>query len=88
MTNLVKLEFTTIHINGNNDLHEFFYAEMYLDTLNLEDTIKERNATTNQEKAKAMILLHYHIHEDLKLKYLTIKHPHMSWSKFKERCGH
>ena len=57
---------------------------MHVDVVNLENTIKEENVTTNQEKAKAMIFLHHHIYEDLKSEYLIVKVPHILWNKLKE----
>ena len=57
---------------------------MHLDAMNLKNTIKEGNATTNREKVKATIFLRHRIHEDLMLEYLTIKDPHILWNKLKE----
>ena len=48
MTNLAKLQFTTLHINGNNYLSWVLGVEMHLNTMNLENTIKEEIAMTNQ----------------------------------------
>ena len=49
-----------------------FDAEIHLDAMNLRETIKEGNATSIQEKAKAMC---HHLHEGLNMEYLTIKDP-------------
>ena len=66
MTNLMKLEFTTLHNNDNNYLSWVLDAKMHLDAMNLINTIKEGNAMISQKKAKTMIFLRQHIHEDLK----------------------
>jgi len=39
--------------------------------MNLGNTIKEDNQASQQDRAKAMIFLCYHLHEELKTEYLT-----------------
>ncbi|XP_057247293.1 uncharacterized protein LOC104901534 [Beta vulgaris subsp. vulgaris] len=60
-------------------------AEIHLDAKDLGDTIKEENKATSQNKAKAMIFLRHHLHEGLKIEYLTVKDPQVLWSNLKER---
>jgi len=43
--------------------------------MDLGDIIKDDNEKSSQNKVKAMIFLHRHLHEELKIKYLTIKDP-------------
>ena len=52
MSSLTKLEFLALDINSNNYLSWVFDAEIHLDVINLGETIKERNITSSQEKAK------------------------------------
>ncbi|XP_056695040.1 uncharacterized protein [Spinacia oleracea] len=49
---------------------------------------KKEIKTTSQNKAKAMIFLRHHLHEGLKIEYLTIKDPQVLWSNLKERYDH
>ncbi|XP_074327892.1 uncharacterized protein LOC141665808 [Apium graveolens] len=56
--------------------------------MGLSDTIKERNKTSEQDKAKAMIFLRHHLDEGLKTEYLTIKYPSILWKDLKERYDH
>ena len=51
-------------------------AEIHLDAMNLGETTKEGNMTSSQEKVKVMIFLRHHLHEELKIEYLTIKDPY------------
>lgn len=44
-------------------------AEIHLDAMGLDDTIKHENNASLQDRAKAMIFLHRHIHEGLKNEY-------------------
>ena len=52
---------------GNNYLSWVFDAKIYLDAMNLGETIKEGNTTLSQENAKAIIFLRHHLHEGLKI---------------------
>jgi hypothetical protein len=75
MAHLTKPEFVALDISGKNYLPWTLDAEIHLTANNLGDTIKDENKVTPQEKAKAMIFLRHHIHEDLKTEYLTVKDP-------------
>ena len=46
MSNITKLEFITIDISGKNYLEWTLDAEIHLDAMNLEETIKEGNETS------------------------------------------
>ncbi|KAL4352680.1 hypothetical protein GQ457_06G007630 [Hibiscus cannabinus] len=73
MTNLAKIKFAALDISGNNYLSWILDVEIHLDANGLRNTIKEGNAESAQNKAKAMILLRRHLHEGLKVEYLTVK---------------
>jgi hypothetical protein len=73
MVSLTKFEFIALDISGKNYLPWTLDAEIHLTTNNLRDTIKNENKASPQEKAKAMIFPSYHLHEDLKTEYLTVK---------------
>jgi hypothetical protein len=75
MENLTKLEFVALYISGKNYLPWTLDAEIHLTANNLGDTIKDENKGSPQEKAKIMIFLRHHLHEDLKIEYLTVKDP-------------
>ena len=79
MSNLAKLEFVALDITGKNFLSWI---------LDAENTIKEKNTTSIQEKAKTMISLRRHLHEGLKAEYLTVKDPLVMWNSLKERYEH
>ena len=75
MANLTKLEFVALDISVSNYLLWVLDAEIHLDAMGLEDTIKADNKASTQDRAKAMIFLRHHLHEGLKNEYLTIKDP-------------
>ncbi|KAL0446282.1 UNVERIFIED_CONTAM: hypothetical protein Slati_1756100 [Sesamum latifolium] len=85
MSNLEKLDFVALDITGNNYLSWVLDAEIHLDANDFENTIKEGNEASTQEKAKAMIFLRHHLHEGLKIEYLTIKDLLVLWNNLKER---
>ncbi|KAK9724347.1 hypothetical protein RND81_05G066200 [Saponaria officinalis] len=63
-------------------------AEIHLAANGLGKTIKEKNTTTDQEKAKVMIFLRHHLNERLKYEYLIVKDPLTLWTNLKERYDH
>jgi hypothetical protein len=75
MANLTKLEFIALDISNKNYLPWTLDVEIHLTANNLGDTIKDENKVSPQKKAKAMIFLRHHLHEDLKTECLTVKDP-------------
>ena len=88
MTNITKLEFAALNISGNNYLSWILDAEIHLDAMNLGNTIKQGNTTSQQDRAKALIFLRHHIDEGLKSEYLTIKDPLILSKSLKEWYDH
>ena len=88
MANFTKIEFVALNINENNYLSWVFDAKIHLYAMNLGEIIKEENTTSSQEKVKAMIFLRHHLHEGLKMEYLTVKDPHILWKNLKKRYDH
>jgi len=85
MSNLTKLEFAALDISGKNYLSWILDVEIHLEAKNLRDTIKVGNQASLQDHAKSMIFIRYHLHEELKFEYLTIKDPLVLWNDLKER---
>lgn len=88
MANLTKLDFVALDVTGKNYLSWILDAEMHLAAMGLGDTIVQNNVTTAQDRAKAMIFLRHHLHEDLKNEYLTVKNPLILWGNLKDRFDH
>ncbi|XP_059281381.1 uncharacterized protein LOC132035079 [Lycium ferocissimum] len=88
MANLTKLEFVALDISGKNYLSWVLDAEIHLDAMGLGDTIKEKNKASNQENAKAMLVMRHHLDEALKIEYLSIKDPLVLWKNLKEMYDH
>ncbi|XP_052887989.1 uncharacterized protein LOC128296596 [Gossypium arboreum] len=73
MSNLAKLEFAALDIS---------------DAKGLGNTILADKEASNQDKAQAMIFIRHHLHEGLKVEYLTVKDPLELWKNLKERFDH
>jgi hypothetical protein len=56
--------------------------------MNLGKTIKYGNTESLQDRAKAMIFICHHLHEELKTEYLTVKDPLILWNNLRERYKH
>ena len=82
MTNITKLEFATLDISSKNYLSWKLDVEIHLNAMNLGNTIKEGNTTSQQDCAKALIFIRHHIDEGLKSEYLTVKDPLIPLEKF------
>ena len=79
MSNFAKLDFVALDISGKNYLSWVLDAEIHLNANGLGETIKDGNQESFQNRAKAMIFLRHHLHEDLKIEYLTEKDPLELW---------
>ena len=88
MSNLSNIEFVALDISEKNYLSWVLDAEIHLDSMGLGDTIKQGNAASLKDRAKAMIFLRRHLHEGLKSEYLTLKDPADLWRSLKDRYDH
>ena len=88
MSNISSLSFIALDISGKNYLSWILDAEINLEAENLGETIKEGNQRSLQDRAKALIFLRHHLHEDLKIEYLTVKDPLILWTELKKRFEH
>ena len=75
MSNLTKLKFVALDISDKNYLSWILDAETHLEAMNLGDTIKDGNQASSQNHAKGIIFICHHLHEKLKIEYLTVKNP-------------
>ncbi|XP_058192069.1 uncharacterized protein LOC131309453 [Rhododendron vialii] len=88
MSNYTKLEFAALDISGRNYLSWILDIEIHLDAMEIGETIKTGNDASLKDRAKAMIFIRRHLHEDLKSEYLMVKDPLTLWNNLKERYGH
>ncbi|CAM8883325.1 unnamed protein product [Rhodiola kirilowii] len=88
MSNLAKLEFSPLDISGKNYMSWTIDNETHLDSMDLPETIIEGNTSSKVDKAKSLIFLRRHLHENLKNEYLTVKDPSDLWKNLKDRFDH
>ncbi|XP_058185629.1 uncharacterized protein LOC131302853 [Rhododendron vialii] len=77
MSNYTKLDFAVLDISERNYLSWILDVEIHLDAMELENTITDGNDASSKDRAKAMIFIRHHLHEDLKSEYLTITEKDM-----------
>ncbi|KAK4577709.1 hypothetical protein RGQ29_028002 [Quercus rubra] len=68
MSNLTKLEFAALDISSKNYLSWILDVEIHLEAMALAETIKDDIEESPQNRAKAMIVIHHHFYEELKMK--------------------
>ncbi|XP_056695456.1 uncharacterized protein [Spinacia oleracea] len=96
MGDLMKRQFNVLDLSGHNFLEWTVDAQMNLKAQGLDHTIKdimvpgttEIKTATEQEKAKATVLIRHHLHDSLKTEYLMVENPKELWDSLKERYGH
>ena len=88
MTNITKIEFAAPGISSNNYFSWILDAEIHLNTINLENTIKEGNTASQQDGAKTLIFIRHLIDEGLKSEYLTVNDSLIIWKSLKEQYDH
>ena len=88
MSNLAKLDFKSLNINGNNYLSRQLDEKIHLPPKKLGEAIKEGNKMSPEDKVDALIFLHLHIHDDLKNEYLTEKDLVGLWKSLKDMYDH
>ena len=88
MSKISSLNFIELDIFSKNYLSWILDVEINLEAANLGETIKEGNQRSLQDRAKTLIFLRQHLHEDLKIEYLTVKDPLILWIELKKRFDH
>ncbi|XP_020873582.1 uncharacterized protein LOC110226376 [Arabidopsis lyrata subsp. lyrata] len=85
MANIEKLKIQALQITGANYIAWTTDVELHLDSQNLLETIKEKNESPANEKAKAIIFLRKHLDENLMHDYANVKDPVELWKALKNR---
>ncbi|KAL6573884.1 hypothetical protein OROHE_001426 [Orobanche hederae] len=67
-------------MNGDNYMTWRLKAKLHVQSNKLDHTIKEESTVASEYKAKALIFLCHHIHDDLKAEYLCEEDPLNLWS--------
>ena len=80
MSKFSSLSFIALDISSKNYLSWILDAKINLEAGNLGKTIKEGNQRSLQDRAKTLVFLQHHLHEDLKIEYLTVKDHLILWT--------
>ena len=63
-------------------------AGIHLNANGLRNVILTGKEVSNQDMTKIIIFLLHHLHEELKVEYLTVKDPLELWNDLKGRYEH
>ncbi|KAJ9546847.1 hypothetical protein OSB04_019390 [Centaurea solstitialis] len=84
-SNLTKLEFAALDVNGKNYMSWTIDVKRHLESMGILDTLKEINLCSSQDKAKANIFFRRHVDDMLKFEYLNTNDPSILWKDLRER---
>ena len=88
MSNMAKLEFPALEVNGKNYMPWTIDAEMHLESMGIREAINFINDCSLQDKARAHVFLRKHIDQLLRIEYLNVSDPNTLWTLLKERFDH
>lgn len=75
MLNLARLKFKPIDICRENNLSWQANANIHLQAKRRGSAMKYANTISQENKALTLIFLYHHIHNNLKIEYLTKEDP-------------
>ncbi|XP_068314965.1 uncharacterized protein [Pyrus communis] len=91
MSNLKKLDFSTLEVFGRNYLKWVQDVKLYLIAKGIRATIEaliDNKPADYAKKANAMIFIRRHIHDVLQTEYLTKEDPRTFWLTLADRFDH
>ncbi|XP_068309912.1 uncharacterized protein [Pyrus communis] len=90
MSNLNKLDFTTLEVSGRNYLKWVQDVKLHLTAKNLHPAIGDErdNPVGEVKKSTAMIFIRRHIHDALQTEYLAEEDPRALWVTLADRFDH
>jgi len=88
MSNLAKLDVVVLDVSGKNYMTWASDVKMHLRSNGLLSTIDVSETTSDESKAKAMVFLRHHLHDNLKNEYITRKDHVDLWQSLKDRFDH
>ena len=66
MPKLASLKFTALEVSGENYMSWVIDARLLLKLEGLYYTIENADDASEQDKSTAMVIIHHHLHKDLK----------------------
>ena len=75
MAKLISLKFAALDVSGENYMSWVIDTRLLLKPEGLYYTIENGAEAYEQDKATAMVIIHHHLHKDLKAQYLTVTEP-------------
>ena len=88
MAYIAKPKFRVLDVNGQNYQSWKLDIEFHLQGEGIADDLVENGIAIAKDKANALILIHRHLHDSLKIQYLMVRDHLKLWTKLKERYDH
>lgn len=88
MSNLAKLDIIALDVSDKNCMTWASDVKMHLRSNKLLRNIDASETTLDESKAKAMVFLRHHLHDNLKNEYITREDPVDLWQSLKDRFDH
>ena len=88
MAHIAKPKFHVLDISGNNYQSWKLDIELHLQEEGLADALVEDEKASTEEKVNALIFMHRHLHDSLKVQFFMVRDPLESWTKFKDKYEH
>ncbi|KAK9073213.1 hypothetical protein SSX86_007537 [Deinandra increscens subsp. villosa] len=85
MSNIARIEFPALTINGENYMSWMANVKRHLKSKGVLETINEGNKCTEKDKAIADVFLHKHIDEMLQVEYSNYDDPYDLWKDLQSR---
>ncbi|KAM1833600.1 hypothetical protein ACFX13_023403 [Malus domestica] len=91
MSNLNKLDFTTLEVSGRNYLKWVLDVKLHLTAKGIRATIEaliDDKPVDEAQKATSLIFIRRHIHDALQTEYLAEKDAYTLWLALADRFDH
>jgi len=79
MSNLAKLDVVALDVSGKHYMSWALDIKMHLRSNGFLSTINASETTSDESKAKAMVFLRHHLHDNLRNEYITREDPVDLW---------
>ena len=79
------MDYAILNLSGDNYLEWAMNTSVVLKSRGLGRSIIQGDYATKSEKLRAIIIMRYHLTEDLRNQYLNIENPRDLWTKLKSR---
>ena len=88
MSNIEKLKFHVLEMNGNNYLLWCLNIKLHLQMQGFDGVLVEKGKADEKDQTNTLIFIRCHLPESLKNQYQSIRELLTSWNRLMERFDH